>query len=272
MISKGHQDSIFLESARVLTHDALAGDQFSLRLHAPACAEHAMPGQFTHLQCDPSLAMRRPFSIMRTDPVQGTVDVLYKVVGQGTQLLSQREVGSIISVLGPIGCPFSLGPGRRRPLLLGGGVGIPPMIFLAQQLRGRTDCRPMVFMGSEVPFPFSPRPSRFVVPGIPDHVIASMPLMEDWSIPSRLASLQNFPGCYDGFITELAECWLGSLTAEQRREIHIFACGPVTCSRQLQPLLGATTYLATSLSRNIWHAELAVVRAARYLYVRRLPT
>ncbi|NIR39576.1 MAG: dihydroorotate dehydrogenase electron transfer subunit, partial [Actinobacteria bacterium] len=71
-----------------------------------------------------------------------------------------------------------------------GGVGIPPMVFLADQLRrAGTAFNPLVIMGSEVPFPFDTRPSQTLVSGMPAGVIACMPLMEDWGIASRLASL-----------------------------------------------------------------------------------
>ena len=76
------------------------------------------------------------------------------------------------------------------------------------------------------------------MPGIPDGVIAAMPLLEDWGIPCRLASLQGYPGCYDGYITELARGWLDSLDDQQRSQVEIFACGP-------HPMLEATTRLAS---------------------------
>ena len=237
MNGKAYRETIFLESAEILTQQAFEGSQYLLRAQAPECARTAKAGQFAHLQCDPMLAMRRPLSIMRTDPKQGWVEFLYKAIGQGTSLLSHRKPGESISLLGPIGEPFRPDPTRPRALLIGGGVGMPPMVFLAEQLKGQGTCHPLVLMGSEVPFPFPVRPSQILVPGVPDGVVASMPLLEDWGIPSRLASLQGYPGCYEGFITDLAACWLDSLTTNQRLEVEIFACGP-------HPMLEATARLA----------------------------
>jgi dihydroorotate dehydrogenase electron transfer subunit len=181
--------------------------------------------------------MRRPISIMRADARHGWVDFLYKTVGQGTSLLAQRKPGEKISLLGPIGRPFAPHPGRPRSLLLGGGVGMPPMIFLAEQLKRQTDFRALVLLGSEVPFPFKQQPSRILMPGIPDGVIATMPLLDDWGVPCRLASGQGYPGCFHGYITELARGWLDSLDDRQRSEVQIFACGP-------HPMLEATARLA----------------------------
>ncbi len=221
-----HRGTIHLEQARIISHMAFSGDQFILRVNAAKCASFAKAGQFVHLQCDPALPMRRPLSIMRVNPEAGWVDFLYKSVGKGTRLLAQRKPDEHLSMLGPIGIPFKVDPQRPRALLLGGGVGIPPMVFLAEQLRNDSTCQPLLLMGSEVPFPFTIQPSKIIVPGLPDGTIAAMPLMEDWKIPSRLASLQNYPGCFDGYITDLARHWLASLNAAQRREVAVYACGP----------------------------------------------
>lgn len=236
-MSKSHRGTIHLEQAEVLAQEAHAGGQFILRLHAPRCAARARPGSFVHIQCNPLLPLRRPLSIMRASPEAGWVELLYKAVGRGTRLLADRRVGERLSLLGPIGRPFELHPQRTRPLLLGGGVGIPPMVFLADQLRRRSGWKPLVVMGSEAPFPFQSRPSRIVVPGMPEGVIAAMPLLEDWGVASRLASLQGYAGCYDGYVTDLARCWLEALTPEQRAEVEIFACGP-------HPMLEACARLA----------------------------
>ncbi|MDH3831732.1 MAG: dihydroorotate dehydrogenase electron transfer subunit, partial [Gammaproteobacteria bacterium] len=154
-----------------------------------------------------------------------------------TRLLSRRQAGQTISVLGPIGQPFTPHPECPRSLLLGGGVGMPPMLFLAEHLKQTSDFKPLVLLGSEVPFPFRHQPSRIMLPGIPDGVIGSMPLLEDWGIPSRLASLQGYPGCYEGYITDLARTWLNALTDEQRMQVEIFSCGP-------HPMLEAVAALA----------------------------
>ena len=95
-------------------------------------------------------------------------------------------------------------------------------------------------MGSEVPFPFRARPSAILVAGMPAGSIACMPLIEEWGVPCRLASRAGFPGCFDGFVTELAQEWLASLEAAQLAEVEIFACGPT-------PMLQASAALARRL-------------------------
>ena len=238
-MTKNGRGTIFLEDALVLQQTAYDGDQFVLRVEAPKCAARAEPGSFVHLTCDPAIPMRRPLSIMRADPNAGWIEILYKVVGPGLQALAARKAGQRVSTLGPIGRPFIPHPERPRALLIGGGVGIPPMIFLADRLRARQDAqwKPLVLMGSEIPFPFRTRPSRIVVAGIPDGSIACMPLLDEWGVASRLASRADFPGCFDGFVTELANRWLELLSPEGLAEVEVFACGPT-------PMLEAAAKLA----------------------------
>ena len=236
------RDTIFVEDAAVLQHQALGAGQHLLRLAAGATAQRALAGSFIHLRCHEDLPMRRPMSIMRADPDAGWIDILYKVHGLGTDKLAGSKIGDRINLLGPIGKPFKQHGYRSIPLLIGGGVGIPPMVFLAEHIKKQAKTvSPLVIMGSEIPFPFNPRPSRIMVEGIPGAAIACMPLLEDWGIASRLTSTQGYAGCYDGLVTDLARRWLTSLSVEQRRQVEIFSCGPT-------PMLQAVACLAREFS------------------------
>jgi dihydroorotate dehydrogenase electron transfer subunit len=238
-VTRPHRGRIELEDATVLSHSHFEGEQHLLRLQSPGCAARATPGSFVHLRCAADLPLRRPLSIMRADAAAGWIELLYKVVGPGTRALSRAQPQQLLSVLGPIGQGFELHRERPRVLAIGGGVGIPPMVFLAERLRARADAawKPLVLMGSEVPFPFRARPSTLMIPGVPAAAIGCMPLLEEWGVPSRLASLAGFPGCFDGYVTELARAWLSALPAGGLSETEIFACGPT-------PMLAATARLA----------------------------
>jgi dihydroorotate dehydrogenase electron transfer subunit len=95
----------------------------------------------------------------------------------------------------------------------------------------------LVLLGSDTSFPFRPRPSVIIVPGIPTGVIACMPLLEEWGIASRLASTADLPGCFEGTVTALAHAWLSSLNPTDLAEVEIFAHGPA-------PMLEAIANLA----------------------------
>jgi dihydroorotate dehydrogenase electron transfer subunit len=228
VVARPHRGTIFEERAEVLAHERFAGDQFVLTLKAPKCARAATPGSFVHLSCDEQVPMRRPLSIMRAHPDRGSIEVLYKIVGPGLGALAARRVGESINALGPIGNGFVPHRERPRTLLVGGGVGIPPMVFLAERLRedASTPWQPLVLMGSEIPFPFRARPSTILVPGMPHGVIACMPLLDEWGIPSRLTSLAGYAGCHEGYVTDLAATWLASLDRAALSEVEMFACGP----------------------------------------------
>ena len=232
-----HRGTIFVEECEILAHEAHPAGQWRLRIHAPRIAAKAAPGSFVHLSCDPLLAMRRPMSLMRADADSGWVDILYKEVGYGTKQLAGKRRGHPLSVIGPIGRPFETVPGRPRSLLLGGGVGIPPMVFLADRLRYDRSATVFVVMGSEVPFPFETQASDIPAPGIDGDTNATMPLLEQWGVPVRLASGAGFPGCHRGYVTDLARIWLDALDEDARGEVAVYACGPV-------PMLEACVDLA----------------------------
>ena len=231
--------TLFVESGILLGIEEFAGEQFIMRIRAPHSAANAKPGNFVHISCDESLPMRRPLSIMRV--VDDGIDVLYKIAGHGLRLLANHEPGDKISILGPIGLPFQPNPARRRCLLLGGGVGIPPMVFLADVLRRDPDWQALAILGSEIPFPFALRTSSIATPWAGTGVDNTMPLLEDWGVPSRLTSMANFPGCYRGYVTDLAERWLQSVDDAELDSIQLFACGPT-------PMLKAVAALAAKYS------------------------
>ena len=232
-----NRGSVFLEDARILALEAHAGHQFILRVQAPRAARRAVPGSFAHISCDPSVSLRRPLSIMRADADAGWLEFLYKPKGAGLEKLSARRPGETLSIMAPIGHGFTVDAARPRLLALGGGVGIPPMIFLADRVRGRKELAPLVLMGSEVPFPFQLVESRLGVPGIGGTATHAVGLLEHWGIPSRLASNAGLAGAHRGYITDLARTWLDAISPAERREVQVFACGPT-------PMLKAVAKLA----------------------------
>ena len=137
-VARPHRGTIFEERAEVLAHERFAGDQFVLTLQAPKCARAATPGSFVHLSCDEQVPMRRPLSIMRAHPERGSIEVLYKIVGPGLRLAGGTPRRRIDQRARPDRQRLRRRIRERpRTLLVGGGVGIPPMVFLAETLRER---------------------------------------------------------------------------------------------------------------------------------------
>ena len=104
-------------------------------IEAPDIVMAAQPGQFITVRCE-GLILRRPFSIhqvvIASEAKQSQVALLFKVVGKGTLWLSQRQIGDRIDILGPLGKGFSIEPTSKNLLLVAGGIGIAPLVFLAQ--------------------------------------------------------------------------------------------------------------------------------------------
>jgi len=240
MSYKPKRGTVALEDAEIIDHQAFAGQQFILRVRAPTAARRATPGTFAHISVDPAVPLRRPLSIMRANASEGWLEFLYKPKGRGLDKLSARRSGEVLSVLAPIGRGFAPDPARPRLLALGGGVGIPPMIFLADQFRARPEFKTLVLMGSEVPFPFELVASRLEVAGGSAEATHAVALLERWGVPSRLATNAGLPGCHRGYVTDLARAWLQSLTAKARAEVQVLACGPT-------PMLAAVAKLAREL-------------------------
>lgn len=231
-----NRDTIFVQDGEILSVAAFPGDQFVMRIRAPKCAATAKPGSFVHITCDPSLPMRRPLSIMRVG--NDWIEILYKIVGHGLRLLAQKQPGDTVSVLGPVGQPFRMSAERPKALLIGGGVGIPPMVYIADELRQSSgDWEPFAILGSEIPFPFDLVKSSVSVSGLADEISSTMPLLESWGIPARLTSMQGYDGCHVGYVTDLADQWLSSLGGDDLAKVEIFSCGPT-------PMLKAVAELA----------------------------
>ncbi len=124
---------MYLGPSRILQQTSLTPDILEMVLEAPAVSGIALPGQFVHLaggwERDPLL--RRPFSLGRVNRKAGTITVFYRVVGHGTRRFAALNPGQEVDLLGPLGQGFSLPQGEW--LLCGGGLGIAPLLFLAEE-------------------------------------------------------------------------------------------------------------------------------------------
>ena len=110
---------------------------FDLVLEAAGIAEAAKPGQFVSLYlADTGRLLPRPVSLCGIDPAKGTIRLVYRVTreGSGTDVFSHLKKGDQIQVLGPLGNGFPLDAARGKTVLIGGGIGIPPLLETAKAL------------------------------------------------------------------------------------------------------------------------------------------
>ena len=175
---------------------------YLLWAEAPQIASQAWPGQFVMVRTseDHDPLLRRPMSIHRVALGEnGALALLFEVVGRGTSWLAQRKAGEVVDLLGPLGCGFKIQ--SEKLLLVGGGVGIAPLLFLAE--KALADGRRLVLLLG----------ARTAGQVYPHHLLppdaAPVTITEDGSLGKR--------GMVTDLLADLADA------AEQ-----IFACGPLS--------------------------------------------
>lgn len=174
-------------------------------LEAPGVARMVEPGQFVMAACGPGLSLRRPLAVHR---VQGErVALLVREAGQGTRYLCRRQPGETIDLLGPRGHGFRVEPASHRLLLIAGGIGIAPLLFLAEKvLAGGRE----VILLHGAPTAAALYPRELLSSGVELH-----PATEDGTV--------GYKGLVTGLLRELSP-----------RFDQAFAAGPVEMYRALQ--------------------------------------
>lgn len=124
----------------VIEKTAISGGIFSYVIHCPEVAEQAKPGQFVHIKVE-GFTLRRPISICDIDKTNGTITIVFAIRGQGTQKMSVINVGDNIDMIAPLGNGFTLPEtlGKdERIIVVGGGIGVPPLYITAQAFPEQT--------------------------------------------------------------------------------------------------------------------------------------
>jgi dihydroorotate dehydrogenase electron transfer subunit len=208
-----------IERAEILFNNALNQDLYHLGLRCPHIASSIQPGQFLMVRirsgCDPLL--RRPFAVHRSHPPEG-FEILYKVVGHGTRLLTEIRRGASLDVLGPLGRGFDM-PGGDGPLLMvAGGIGVAPLPFLAEAL---------VRSGRKGPYLlwFGGKTARDLV---------CVHHFQDLGFVTELFTEDGTVG-RKGLVTDHLEEWL---PRQKEMPKLIYSCGPYPMQRKVVELAG----------------------------------
>ncbi|MCD8230614.1 MAG: dihydroorotate dehydrogenase electron transfer subunit [Clostridiales bacterium] len=124
----------FQEQAVVLSQCEIATDIYSLWIQTEQIAAHTRAGQFLSIYCDDgSRLLPRPISICEIDREKGTLRMVYRIAGKGTAEFSKKLAGDMLRVTGPLGNGFP--SGEKKAFLIGGGIGIPPILELSKELK-----------------------------------------------------------------------------------------------------------------------------------------
>ncbi len=126
-----------IANGEIVFNNVLDKGFYHLRVHAPQLTQDVGPGQFVQVKVRPGFEplLRTPISVHDAQTESGQLDLLYRVVGDSTDLLSQLQPGGLLDLVGPLGRGFSLPPAGHEAWLLAGGIGVAPLFYLARQLR-----------------------------------------------------------------------------------------------------------------------------------------
>jgi len=212
---------------------------------------NALPALVTPELLAPLALLRRPFSLAgRRDTSQGVeLDIVHRVVGVGTDWLSRLRPGACVHILGPIGNHFTLPVEDQPAILVGGGVGIPPMIYLASQLAGR---QAVVFSGATTRDLLPLTITADVPPPAADSV-APLYNLAEFARQGIGAVISTDDGSYGfrGFVTQALERYLDQYLSGNAIRPVIYTCGP-------EPMMKRVADIA--LARGL-QCQIAVERA-----------
>lgn len=197
--------SEYQENCVVQKIERLVDTTYRLTLEAPLISAAAQPGQFVMAACGTTLdpLLRRPFSIHNTLSETGTLQLLFKVIGRGTQLFAALRPGDVVSLVGPLGRGFH--PVRESSVcLVGGGIGIAPLLFLAKKILAQpispSSC--VVLFGARTAAEASPLATTFTELGC----------------TVRIATDDGSLG-HHGLVTELLPFYISTIN-------KVYVCGP----------------------------------------------
>lgn len=123
-----------LIDAVVIHQEPIATDIYSMTIKVDDMAKEAKPGQFIAVYCeDGSRILPRPISICETHPTKGWIRIVYRIAGEGTKEISHLHAADTVRIMGPLGNGYTLED--KKAIIIGGGIGIPPMLELAKRLK-----------------------------------------------------------------------------------------------------------------------------------------
>ena len=208
-----------MKQVRAIIQSALEvmPETYLVWLDAPHIAAAAVPGQFVMMRCGGDTVVPRPLSVHRVDG--DSLALLFSVVGRGTRWLSQREKGDSLDIFGPLGNGFSVNPDSKNLLLVAGGMGIAPLVFLANVAGGE---------GKKVTFITGARSADCLLP-----ISSPQGLFNSGMLPASINVVNATDDGSEGFkgpATDLIPAYLEGVD-------QIFACGPVEMYKTMAQML-----------------------------------
>jgi dihydroorotate dehydrogenase electron transfer subunit len=209
----------------IIFNRKVTGDYYKMRIRCPGIADKTKPGQFVMVRVteafDPLL--RRPLGIHKVCSEQDTaktnksptcIELLYRRVGKGTLILSNKQKGEFIDLTGPLGNGFSIDNNLQTAILVAGGIGVAPLLSLAQKLKG---CKSTT----------SAKTSLIALLGAKTSadILCRTDLKK---MGARVAvSTEDGSSGTKGLVTDLLPCFLEELPLVKQKGLFLYACGPL---------------------------------------------
>ncbi len=191
-----------MPQTEVIAQEAIADGVYRMVFRAPVDLKKNgyAPGQFWHIRVTDSFdfTLRRPLSLCQADLDNNTVTVVYRAQGEGTRRIAAKRPGDALDVLGPLGRGFSVHDGDGRVLLVGGGIGVPPLLELAHQLAAH-GIRALAILGFQTASQavllddFAPYAEVIVVTD--DGTLGERGRVTDFLQPERLQGVVRYYAC-----------------------------------------------------------------------------
>ncbi len=218
---KTQNAKLFQLDAKIIFNKKIVGDYYKMRLGAPEIAKHAAPGQFLNIKINETYKplLRKPLGIHSVSEDKKHIEILYKVVGEGTKLLSDKKKDDYFDVLGPLGNGFTA-LDSQCSILVAGGIGVAPLIFLAEKLaeikNQKSKIKNLVLIGTKTK----------------SHILCEKEF-KDLGCEVKVATDDGSCG-FKGNVTDLLRRDLSAMSYEPSA---IYACGP-------KPMLKATAEIS----------------------------
>lgn len=217
MLEEKKKISATLFKTEVLSNQHIAPGYYKLSLKTPPFLLQADPGQFINIRIGDSFSplLRRPFSISKLTP-KG-IEIIYKVVGKGTRILSSIKKGDYLDIIGPLGKGFTIENKVKEHLLVGGGIGVAPLIFLFQRIiKVKNSPFILVFLGFKKA-----------------EEIICREEFKGKNITLNIATNDGSYG-YKGMVSWMVKDYIEKLNSP--KNIALYACGPVEMLKSIARL------------------------------------
>ncbi|MCK5145701.1 dihydroorotate dehydrogenase electron transfer subunit [bacterium] len=193
---------------KLISQQEVSKDIWRMRVYTPQIVEQSSAGQFLHIRVRDSIAplLRRPFGIHRIHRESGELEILYRVVGEGTNIMKTILPGDTVDILGPLGNGFNLNGNFNTAMIVAGGMGIAPCFYLIDSLL-ELQKKVILFWGVKTS----------------EEIFIDVEILKVKGLEVHIATEDGSMG-HAGFITDPLSNYLN--TCLQKDIMQGFACGP----------------------------------------------